>query len=75
MVEIVVEQKTNIKPHIALSANARILPPRLDDLPISRPDDQENSKVFSSDINFCFIIYSVIFTNLCLIILVMVILM
>merc|ERR1719510_1568082 len=50
MVEIVVEQKTNIKPHIALSANARILPPRLDDLPISRPDDEENSKVFSSDI-------------------------
>ena len=76
MVEIVVEQETNIKPHIALNANARILPlpsqaeveedppssSLLDNLPKSRPDDEENFKDFFSNIIFCFIIYSEIST-------------
>ena len=64
MVEIVVEKETIS--HFALNANARILPlpsqaeveedppssSLLDNLPKSRPDDEENFKDFFSNIIF-----------------------
>ena len=65
MVEIVVEKETIS--HFALNANARILPSschkrkaRCTGLSIClnpQPDDEKYCKIFSSNFNFCFIIF------------------